>query len=105
MRSIIAQSLLSGDFANLAREAEIMAKSGADWLHLSKVSWLREKRPNLDIGVDGGISENNISDIAKAGANVIVSGSGIFGSDDYKGTIEEMRNTFTHSWSQPCILD
>jgi len=31
--------------------------------------------------------------IKEAGANVLVAGSAIFGSDDYKKAIEELRNT------------
>jgi ribulose-phosphate 3-epimerase len=45
----------------------------------------------VDIEVDGGIKVDNIADVVRAGANVIVSGSGIFGTKDYAATIAEMR--------------
>jgi ribulose-phosphate 3-epimerase len=43
------------------------------------------------IEVDGGIKLDNIKTIAEAGADVIVSGSGIFQSRSYADTIEAMR--------------
>lgn len=43
------------------------------------------------IEVDGGIKLNNINEVAEAGVDVIVSGSGIYKSDNYKRTIDEMR--------------
>lgn len=46
---------------------------------------------DLDIEVDGGIKVDNAHRVANAGANVIVSGSGIFKSEDYAKTIAEMR--------------
>jgi len=44
----------------------------------------------LDIEVDGGIKVDNVGQVARAGANVFVSGSGIFGGD-YAKLIGEMR--------------
>lgn len=44
------------------------------------------------IEVDGGIKINNIRDVARAGADVFVSGSGIFKTKDYARTIREMKN-------------
>lgn len=41
--------------------------------------------------VDGGIKVSNIATAASAGANVFVSGSGIFGTQDYGRTITAMR--------------
>lgn len=46
---------------------------------------------HIRIEVDGGISANNIRDIAVAGADTFVSGSAIFGKPDYAAVIGEMR--------------
>ncbi|MEE8298808.1 MAG: ribulose-phosphate 3-epimerase [Thermodesulfobacteriota bacterium] len=60
-----------------------------------KVKKLREIIDNSEhtplIEVDGGIKLDNIKLIADAGADVIVSGSGIFGTPDYAETISKMR--------------
>lgn len=50
-----------------------------------------ERGLDVDIEVDGGIKTGNVDVVASAGANVIVSGSGIFKSGDYAKTIAEMR--------------
>ena len=63
---------------------------------LSKIELLRntlnESGVELDVEVDGGVRPDNAANIKKAGANVLVAGSAIFGSDDYKKAIEELRN-------------
>jgi ribulose-phosphate 3-epimerase len=46
---------------------------------------------DCDIEVDGGIKVDNVDRVAAAGANVIVSGSGIFKAGDYAETIAAMR--------------
>ena len=43
------------------------------------------------IEIDGGVKLDNIGDISFAGADIFVSGSGVFGTKDYKRTIEEMK--------------
>jgi len=62
---------------------------------LEKVRDLRrlldERGWGVDIEVDGGIKVDNIAEVHAAGANVFVSGSGIFGTKDYAATISEMR--------------
>jgi ribulose-phosphate 3-epimerase len=59
-----------------------------------KVEKLRSLKPNLNIEVDGGLNSETIDIAAKAGANVIVSGSGVFGqSGKYKENIEKLRRS------------
>lgn len=50
-----------------------------------------EKGLAVDIQVDGGIKPSNVSEVVKAGANVIVAGSAIFNSDDIEATVKEFR--------------
>ncbi|MBQ7956520.1 MAG: ribulose-phosphate 3-epimerase [Clostridia bacterium] len=55
---------------------------------------LRETGKTIDIQVDGGINEETVSVAAKAGANVFVAGSAVFGGD-YKERISSLRNNAT----------
>jgi ribulose-phosphate 3-epimerase len=50
----------------------------------------REKLPVL-IEVDGGVSTKTVGDIVAAGADVLVSGSGIFGDGDLTGNVRRLR--------------
>ncbi len=43
------------------------------------------------IEIDGGVNAGTIADIAAAGVDVLVAGSAIFGSSDYRATIAEFR--------------
>ncbi|HIJ57802.1 MAG TPA: ribulose-phosphate 3-epimerase, partial [Deltaproteobacteria bacterium] len=43
------------------------------------------------IEVDGGVNKDTIADISRAGADVFVAGSAIFGSRDYKETIKLLK--------------
>ena len=45
----------------------------------------------IRLEVDGGISVENIREVADAGADMFVAGSAIFNSDDYSATIRAMR--------------
>jgi ribulose-phosphate 3-epimerase len=62
---------------------------------LTRVRQLREKlnarglSPLIEI--DGGVNAGTIADIAAAGVDVLVAGSAIFGSSDYRATIAEFR--------------
>ncbi|KDR94037.1 ribulose-phosphate 3-epimerase [Peptoclostridium litorale DSM 5388] len=62
---------------------------------LPKISQVRKMADELgielDIQVDGGIKPSNVHQVVKAGANVVVAGSAIFGSEDIKATVEEFR--------------
>lgn len=52
---------------------------------------VRKKGLPILIEADGGIKTNNISHVLQAGAEVIVSGSGIFKTPNYAETIGKMR--------------
>jgi ribulose-phosphate 3-epimerase len=67
---------------------------------LSKVRVIRERFPDLDIQVDGGVGVNNIEEVAAAGANVIVSGTGVFGHENPKDAICIMTNTVNRAISK-----
>ena len=58
---------------------------------LWQVVELRKRFPELNIQVDGGVSVKTIDQCAKAGANVVVSGSGVFKADSPKQAIADMR--------------
>lgn len=45
----------------------------------------------IELEVDGGIKVDNIRQAAEAGADVFVSGSGVYGSKDYGATISAMK--------------
>ena len=51
----------------------------------------RRSIENMDVQVDGGIAANTIGIAAKAGANVFVSGSALFGSADIAETISSFK--------------
>ena len=63
---------------------------------LPKIEALREmitrRGLGVDIQVDGGVNLETIDRAASAGANVFVSGSGIFKSGDYEETIAALRS-------------
>ena len=62
---------------------------------LPKIAELRQVIDNRNlpvlIEVDGGIKADNIELVFRAGAEIIVSGSGIFKTPDYAATIRDMR--------------
>ena len=64
---------------------------------LDKIEYLREivekSGSQIEIEVDGGIKIDNAAEISAAGADVLVVGSGIFKSDNYKKTIQELRKS------------
>jgi ribulose-phosphate 3-epimerase len=52
---------------------------------------------DIRLEIDGGVKVDNIRTIADAGADTFVAGSAIFGSDDYKKTIDAMRSELANS--------
>lgn len=51
--------------------------------------------PHAGIEVDGGISPATIAQVAKAGANIFVAGSAIYGQHEYAAIIQEMKGLAT----------
>jgi ribulose-phosphate 3-epimerase len=68
---------------------------------LPKIAELRklvdERKLPILVEVDGGIKTDNIARVTQAGAQVIVSGSGIFKTPDYADTIRQMRQAMSQS--------
>jgi ribulose-phosphate 3-epimerase len=62
---------------------------------LAKIRQLRQRidamNLEVDIEIDGGISENTIRNVAEAGANIFVAGSAVYGSNDYEQTITSLK--------------
>jgi ribulose-phosphate 3-epimerase len=62
---------------------------------IDKIKELKElaskKNPKLLIEVDGGVNDKNASLLKEAGADILVAGSYVFKSDDYKKAIEALR--------------
>lgn len=62
---------------------------------MSKITALKKKigeiERDIDIQVDGGINEQTVFTAAKAGANIFVAGSAVFGNEDYKNAVSTLR--------------
>lgn len=56
---------------------------------VEKIEYVRNKKPDIDIEVDGGINLDNLDTVLNAGANVIVAGSSVFNTDDVTETCME----------------
>ncbi len=52
---------------------------------------IRASGREIRLEIDGGVKVDNIAEVAAAGADTFVAGSAIFGSKDYRTTIEAMR--------------
>ncbi|MDT8317568.1 MAG: ribulose-phosphate 3-epimerase [bacterium] len=70
------QSFIEGSLDKIARLRKMLDEKGLG---------------GVELQVDGGIKVDNIAAVSKAGADVFVAGSAIFGKNDYKGIIDEMR--------------
>eukprot|EP00929_Paragymnodinium_shiwhaense_P045525 TRINITY_DN23255_c0_g1_i1.p1 TRINITY_DN23255_c0_g1~~TRINITY_DN23255_c0_g1_i1.p1 ORF type:complete len:295 (-),score=63.71 TRINITY_DN23255_c0_g1_i1:290-1090(-) len=60
---------------------------------MDKVRTVRAKYPTMDIEVDGGVKVHTVDEAAKAGANMIVSGTGVFKVDDMSFAISTMKRS------------
>ncbi|MBL8628143.1 MAG: ribulose-phosphate 3-epimerase [Rhodospirillaceae bacterium] len=57
---------------------------------IAKIKAMIGSRP-IDLEVDGGINADTAKDCIKAGANVLVAGTAVFGTKDYAGNIAKLR--------------
>ena len=69
------QKFIPGTLDKLRKARQIIDESGYD----------------IRLEVDGGVTVDNIAEVAAAGADTFVAGSAIFNTDDYKATIDKMR--------------
>jgi ribulose-phosphate 3-epimerase len=69
------QSFIPGTLKKLARVRRLIDESGFD----------------IRLEIDGGVKNDNIAEIARAGADTFVAGSAIFCTDNYRDTINRMR--------------
>jgi ribulose-phosphate 3-epimerase len=67
-------------------------------LMIEKISFLREEisKRNLNtyLEVDGGINRETARIVIEHGADVLVAGSSIFGSENYRKAIDDLRNSY-----------
>lgn len=52
---------------------------------------INERGCNVELEIDGGIKIENIERISRAGVDIFVAGTAVFGNKDYKWAIDEMR--------------
>jgi ribulose-phosphate 3-epimerase len=57
--------------------------------------------PGLEIEVDGGIRPETAGKVAAAGANVLVAGSAVFGTPDYRAAIQAIRSAAVTPAARP----
>ncbi len=53
--------------------------------------YIEENNIDIDIEADGGIKLDNVEKVKQAGANIIVAGTAIIDSEDFKQTINELK--------------
>jgi ribulose-phosphate 3-epimerase len=53
--------------------------------------WIDERELAVELEVDGGITPDTIERAARAGANVFVAGTAVFGEPDYRAAIADLR--------------
>jgi ribulose-phosphate 3-epimerase len=67
---------------------------------MPKVNAMRQRFPNLNIEVDGGLGPKTVDAAAESGANVIVAGSSCFGAPDPKQVISVLRQAVDRARSK-----
>ena len=58
--------------------------------------WIDERDLDVDLEVDGGVGPETITRVARAGANVFVAGTAVFGTPDRAAAIAALRRAARH---------
>jgi ribulose-phosphate 3-epimerase len=66
-------------------------------------AWRREKNLSYHIGVDGGVDFKTAAECARAGADVFVSGTTLFGRKNMKAAVKKLRKIVTDG--DPALAD
>ena len=53
--------------------------------------YLKENHLEVEIEADGGINENNANELKEAGCDIVVAGTSIMNSDDYKEMVRKLK--------------
>ncbi|MEL7564492.1 MAG: ribulose-phosphate 3-epimerase [Dehalobacterium sp.] len=65
---------------------------------------IREQDLDIDIQVDGGICLENTREVVQAGANILVAGSAVFGEQDIKKAVADLKGvaekTYLNFWQE-----
>ena len=62
----------------------------------------RERNLALPIEIDGGVHQENLADVVRAGCDWIVTGSAVFHSPDPEATVREMREIAVQATAVRC---
>ena len=63
-----------------------------DKVKLARARAIEIGKPDMDIEINGGVTEQNAKIIRSAGANVLVAGSAVFNAPDMKKAISNLKN-------------
>ena len=74
-------------FSGQALDATVLPKLG----ELSSLVRRRGSEGEVDIEVDGGIEESNVSEVVKRGGNILVAGAGVYAKGDAARAIKSLR--------------
>ena len=74
-------------FSGQALDVTVLPKLG----ELSSLVRGRGLEGEVDIEVDGGIEESNVSEVVKRGGNILVAGAGVYAKGDAAKAIKSLR--------------
>ena len=60
---------------------------------------IRARGLEIPIEIDGGVNLTTVAEVVRAGAEILVAGSAIFGTEDYRATIKAFRQKITEALS------